>query len=508
MAPERRDPSPMNVSAQPNCPWIRTRALLIFAVTFFSYAYFYEGAGWNQNSRFDLVRAIVEQETLRIDGFQQNTEDKAAANGHYYSDKAPGLALLAVPAAFAGRAWMRAWGTDPASPHGLLDLAYFLTLWAAALPMALACACLFWIALQLRCSVTASTFAALAMGLATPMWAYSTLFWGHALAGACLVFAFACALHLRGDSRSAEDVFWGLALGLTAGWATVTEYPSAPASAMVAGLALAIVWKDGRRRRLRMMSSIGAGALPCVVVLMAYQHAAFGSLFHPSYTYYPPGAFSWMTHGYMGLTYPRIDVALKLLFSCRRGLLFSGPVVLAAPFGLRLLWKQPGTYAAAVAATAIATYYFLFHASFSSWPAGWSYGPRYLSPGLPLLCLGLAPLWDCARTAWRIVLGALAAAGVALTLMAVSVSAQPPDEFHCPVRQFYWPSFWAGRFSLNLGAVLIPAEQGTTQVHGAFNLGQLAGLHGLASLIPLFAVWAFAVVLWAVINRASRLAQP
>jgi len=191
------------------------------------------------------------------------------------------------------------------------------------------------------------------------------------------------------------------------------------------------------------------------------------------------------------------------LFSCRRGLLFSGPVALGAPFGLRLLWKQPATHAAAVAATAIAAYYFLFHASFSSWPAGWSYGPRYLSPGLPLLCVGLAPLWDRARPAWRIVVGALAAAGAGLTLMALSVSAQPPDAFHCPLRQFYWPSFWVGRFSLNLGAVLIPAEQGTNQVHGAFNLGEFAGLHGLASLLPLLAVWALAAVLWAAINRTE-----
>src|SRR5216684_9234062 len=91
---------------------VRGRALLIAAVTFISYAYFYEGGGWNQNSRFDLVRAIVEQRTLRIDAYHQNTEDKAFANGHYYSDKAPGLALLAVPIAVAARPWLQAAGVD------------------------------------------------------------------------------------------------------------------------------------------------------------------------------------------------------------------------------------------------------------------------------------------------------------------------------------------------------------------------------------------------------------
>jgi len=493
----------MNGSAQISHSWTRIRALLIASVVLVSYAYFYEGGGWNQNSRLDMVRAIIEQGTLRIDDFHQNTEDKAFVKGHYYSDKAPGLALLAVPIAKAAQALMRAAAVDPTSPRGLVDLSYWVTLFAVALPMAAACACLFSIAIQLGSSASASAFAALALGLATPMWAYSTLFWGHALAGACLVFAFACALKLRGNVSSAGDVFWGLILGATAGWATVTEYPSAPASAIVAGLAITLVWKDGRRRG-RVVIGIGAGALPCLIALMAYQHAAFGSVFHPSYAYYPPGAFSWMTHGYMGLTYPRIDVALKLLFGCRRGLLFTGPVVLAAPFGLWLLGKHPGTRAAAVAAAAIATYYFLFHASFSSWPAGWSYGPRYMSPGLPLLCLGLAPLWDYARRGWRIEIGAMAAAGVGLALIAVSVGAQPPDQYHCPLRQFYWPSFWAGKFSLNLGTALIPTEQGTNQVHGAFNLGELLSLGGLGSLIPLFVVWGLAVVLWSWINRAEH----
>src|SRR4029077_11460601 len=139
----------MNGPAQHGCSSIRIRAFLIFGVIFFSYAYFYEGGGWNQNSRFDMVRAIVEQSTLRIDAYHENTNDKAFANGHYYSDKAPGLALLAVPIAEAVKPLLRATGVDPVSPDGLADLAYGLAVFAVALPMAAACACLFWIALQL-----------------------------------------------------------------------------------------------------------------------------------------------------------------------------------------------------------------------------------------------------------------------------------------------------------------------------------------------------------------------
>ena len=39
----------------------------LFALVLGAYAYFYQAGGWNQNARFDLVRALVEQGTLTID---------------------------------------------------------------------------------------------------------------------------------------------------------------------------------------------------------------------------------------------------------------------------------------------------------------------------------------------------------------------------------------------------------------------------------------------------------
>jgi hypothetical protein len=493
----------MNV-AQANSPAsVRTRALFIGAVAFISYAYFYEGGGWNQNSRFDLVRAIIQQHTLSLDAYHENTQDKAFANGHYYSDKAPGVALLAVPVALAARPVLRSAGIGPESPHGLVVTSYFATIITIALPLAAACASLFLVALRLGGSVPAAAFAACAMGLATPMWAYATLFWGHALAGACLLFAFTAALQLRDHATAAQDLVWSTAAGLAAGWATVTEYPAAPAALILAIFAFGLVWKDGGPRRWRVAGGIAAGALPCLAVLLIYQWAAFGSAVHPSYAYYPAGAFPWMKRGYLGLTYPHIDVALKLLFSCRRGLLFSGPVIFAAPFGLRWLSKQPATRAAAVAAAAVAAYYLLFQSSFSAY-SGWSYGPRYLSPGLPLLCLGLAPAWDEARKQWKGVLATLAVCGVLLTLMAISTTSQPPSDLKCPMLQLIFPSFWSGKLSINTGSILTSSETGASHIGHAFNLGELVGLHGLASLLPLLGIWLAAAFLWLWMNSRKR----
>src|ERR1700693_4937101 len=155
--------------AESTNPLIKRRALLIFALTFISYSYFYQGGGWNQNSRFDLVRAVVEQRTLRIDSYHENTQDKAYYQGHYYSDKARGLALLALPAATIAKPLMRATGIDPASAGGLVATSYVVTVFAVGLPAALACACLFLIALRQGSSEGGAAFGALSMGVATPI---------------------------------------------------------------------------------------------------------------------------------------------------------------------------------------------------------------------------------------------------------------------------------------------------------------------------------------------------
>src|ERR1700735_5921787 len=99
-------------------------AILLGIVFFCSFGYFYEGGGWNQNSRFDLLRAIVERHTLWIDAYHENTQDKAHFKGHYYSDKAPGLVFLAVPFALAARPVFRAIGVDIESPRGEVALSH------------------------------------------------------------------------------------------------------------------------------------------------------------------------------------------------------------------------------------------------------------------------------------------------------------------------------------------------------------------------------------------------
>lgn len=460
---------------------------------FLSYAYFYQGGGWNSNSRFDLVRAIVERHTLSIDAYQANTGDKAVYQGHYYSDKAPGQMLASLPAAEAVRLILRLTGHNPLSPRALVATSYFVCLFSVGVPAALAGVCLFLTSLRLGASTAAAMLAAGAMCLGSPMSAYATLLLGHALAAACLLFAFAAALKV---SEQSSSFFWGVLTGVAAAWAVVTEYPTAPAAALVCVLALSMVWREGVNSRFRVLLGISAGALPCLTTLMAYQYAAFGSPWRLGYAQYPAGSFTWMQHGLLGLTYPRFGVILKLLFGPRRGLFFAAPLLIIAPFGLWLISKSRKHRAAAFASAGIFGYYLLFNASFPVWDAGWSYGPRYMAAGIPALCIGIAPAWDSFRTRGKRVLLVLLTASMILSLVAVATDANPPDTYHHPMSELLWPSFWSGHLSLNSASMLTAAEENGSRDYGAFNLGQLLGLRGLPSLLPLIAIWAIAGFLW------------
>src|ERR671932_37891 len=78
--------------------------LAVLLVVLACYAYFFpRWADWNQNSRFDLIVALVDDHTFAIDAYVANTGDYAAYDGHYYSDKAPGMALLGLPVYMALR---------------------------------------------------------------------------------------------------------------------------------------------------------------------------------------------------------------------------------------------------------------------------------------------------------------------------------------------------------------------------------------------------------------------
>jgi hypothetical protein len=226
---------------------------------------------------------------------------------------------------------------------------------------------------------------------------------------------------------------------------------------------------------------------------MAYQYACFGSPLHVAYT--SEQGFEEMQHGFFGLGTPTWIRLRRVLFEQYRGLLPLAPAFALAPVGFAvLLARQRRARASTTIATLIAIYYVLLNASYTYWDGGWSYGPRHLSPAIPFLSLGLAALWTVASRFVRAFLAALTGIGAALALVAVATMAQPPAQIRRPVTELLLPAFRDGDLALNTqrftdGGANGDALRAHVDPKAAWNLGMKAGLGGLASLLPLAAVW-------------------
>jgi len=194
-----------------------------------------------------------------------------------------------------------------------------------------------------------------------------------------------------------------------------------------------------------------------------------------------------------------------LLIGTRRGILPIAPLVALTPIGLFILsrgpvrGRPPAPRRAAIVAAAIALFYLLLNASYFYWGGGWAFGPRHLTPALPFLALGLAPLWDWCGRIGRTMLMLGWIWGAAITFVAVSTTPMPPLQFASPVTQLLMPAFLEGDLSLNSMTFLDTKTdasrlRGGTVPHASWNLGEIMGLRGLASLIPLVLLWIATVV--------------
>ena len=396
----------------------RQTALGIAVIAFGAYAFFFGGSGFNQNAHFDQARAIVERHTLAITAYQGNTADLSEANGQLYPNKAPGTSFLAaIPYALI-------YGMDGASAPAIDEAAaapprltlhlYLVTVAVCGTLGACIAAMMFFAARRRGASMQRAVSVALITALGTPLFAYSTMLFLHIPSTAFLLLAFLAVFADR-----------PLLAGLAAGAAGLTNYLCIPAALI---LGIAIVVRSGWRPLARYV----AGGIPGALLLGWYHWAAFGGPFTLPIESENPAFLD--DRAFLGImNVPHLDALWGITFSPYRGLFFLSPVLLLA-FRLR------GKVEAATIA-AIAAFFLLFNASFNGWHGGYAIGPRYLTPIIPLLALGLVHVRSNA------ILGLLAAVSLAMNLLATAVDPQPPDSVMNPIRDYAIPSLLYGQAS-------------------------------------------------------------
>jgi hypothetical protein len=465
-------------------PTHRWRIRLIIAVTaLVSYAYFYQAGGWNQNSRFDLTRSVVERRAIDITPLASNTGDLARKDGLAYCDKAPAVSMLAV-LGYAPWRMIARWPS--VGDTAAIDRAgYVATLVASALPSAIFLVLLFeWLAVVIR-SQRLRLLLVAGYGLGTLAWPYSTLMYGHQLLAICAASAFLILMNIKASLRPPPkgSLF---TVGTLLGIAAATEY-----TAPLVGLVLTVytlTWL----RDLRQLAWIVAGMIVPGALLAWYHTAAFGGPLTLAYE------FSTQSHRsqgfFMGLGAPDPSALYNILLSPYRGLFFSSPWLLAVLATLPMLRRHQWR-AELFTCWAILLLFVWMNASLVDWQGGWACGARYLIPAVPFVVIAIAigvGSLDSSGARTRSIIATIEVAivvSVGFMLIATSVKPEVPSHLPNPWTDYLWPRFGHRLLSVSTQSIDSKTESNTSV---AWNIGSAIGLPGLAQLLPLLLIFASA----------------
>ncbi len=383
-----------------------------------SYATLIEDYSWNQTSHYNLLQALYHEQT-NIDPYQWDTGDKVLYRGHWYSARAPGLALFTMPwYTVLGGIDAQQWARESPAEPGTDELIYLIGLWGNVLPGLLLLVLVWSVAERLQPGFGAAT--AVTLGLGTMALSLSTLLFSHIFTA---FLGFAAFTMLMRERDGPPRAWLCGAAGLAIGYAVSSEYPLALLGGVL-GLYLLShpdtrgLWRPrrdalapfSRPRRdtlaalwtLRRPGAYLAGIAVGLVPLALYNLAAFHSLTHVAYANVPQ-----QHKGFFGITAPSLRVAATLLGDSR-GLLTLAPVLAMGALGAVALYRR-GRRAEALVIGGVCLCYLSYNSGYYLPFGGGSPGPRFLATTLPFLALGLAIAFE----RWP---------GPTITLAAVSIT--------------------------------------------------------------------------------------
>ncbi len=463
-------------------------ALFVFVV----HGYFYSGQAANQNARLDGIYAVVESGSFQIDSFidppggQANTIDWSQANGHYYSNKAPGTVLVGIPyywLLYHVETWL---GMDPAGFELAHWNAYLVNLWLSVFFAALAAGFfLKWLRQESPDQPNTTLLVAAVCFFSTLVFPFDSQIWGTTTAAHFIVLAWVFA-HFN-EMGSGKH----FAVGASSGMALLFDYTAA------IPLAFICIYYGLNANLRAYLPRLIAGGLPIAVVFFGYHKLIFGSFF---------------THALVstneilvpseraGVLFGSVDpnILWMLLFSKYRGMFYFMPVLAFIVPGAIFLYRKGRRLETAVCVASIVAS-LLFISSFSVPFGGSATGPRYLISSLPFYFVLLSGL-VCASRYWKTglyVLGGFSGFQMfAIAVIGTGMSATVRN----PLRRVY-RRLSDGRFGMVDSPVRNFSDLTNEQWSMTkFNLGEKLGLNDYASLVPVvlivlfFSLWLRALV--------------
>ncbi|MFB6207783.1 MAG: ArnT family glycosyltransferase [Candidatus Nanohaloarchaea archaeon] len=449
---------------------IHSTEIRIFLVFLLVFGLFIHWGGVNSYSRYDLTKAMVEDDSTNIANYSGNTIDKVVAEkvvggrvsweeyaeeelpkdfwstgGNHtrdvkiaeeisrqmfegreqiYSDKAPLSSILATPAYIFidflglddGTVWVDTGAIKKPSRTSLkLGASQFLiTLTVSVLLGSLLMVLIYRDVQEELDRDMVALVTVIALGLATPLFYYSTTFFGVITASFLAYLSFYLAKRFL-ENRKELYLFAG---GLAGGLAVSAEYYVV----IVPLVVLSYLWAHERDWRATAHYLVAAvvGIIPVLINNYLSMGNPFlipflGSAAAVCQPY--PSCFGPVSVALVLDPVRILNVTARLLFFPTRGLFFYSSVLLIALPGFVNLYRKNKFN---VVYPVVFILFLLFNSSWRLWMAGASFGPRYLLPAVPFLALPLA--YGIQRMLerglpWRALVAALLILSFGITLM-------------------------------------------------------------------------------------------
>jgi hypothetical protein len=456
-------------------PTSRSFYVFLFLLFFISYAYFYNGSGWNQEARFAQMRSIVHEGTLSIDSFAETTKDIAVYKNRIYPNKPPGSSMLGLPP-YALLVWIeKFFGGEPTkNPALILWNTYYVNILANAMLSALGAVFFFRLLKLVTKQDMDALLICLAYGLGTMVFPYSTVYLGHAQALALYTIGF-FYFYRAFFSAAANpcDLFYA---GLWMSSSVLVDF------FMVSLVFVCWAYFFWTRAPLEKQKKFLLGAAGPFCLLLAYQWIAFGNPFSipmghnlPMFQYNRSdlflGAFQW----------PPGAVMRELLTGDHYGLFTFNPILIFGVVGLVKMRKElPGMIVLQCLLT------FFFGSAFIGWWGGHTAGPRYLMGCIPCLLFASAFLVQsgvmrslfCVIVLWSFYVN-----------LAVTATNPLPGQMKS-LKQDILPAMQACEFSTNKTFPYLPPNLVSPEWknQASFNWGQKMGIPNDKSLWPLLGI--------------------
>jgi len=382
---------------------LEKREIKIFLIFFIIFALFTHWWGWDENSRFNLTRSIVDGGKLEIDDYANNTADRAYYKGHYYCEKEPSISLISIPIYASWKVFYNIVFPEPfkeadrdSSQYECRDIGktkicndvslsffnafsmFLVTIFTSSLFTALTILLLYRISKYFTKKEDERLFIIVIYGLGSLAFQYALVFLSHSIATFLCFFSFYLLFKCKKERKKSNIYF--IIAGFTSGLAISFGLS---AFFIFVGILFYCFRIDKKKITIFILFAF-LGTFPYLI----YNYAIFDNPLSFGYSHTDPEVWTDMgLTNKMGFisSLPNPFISMKLLFYPYRGLFFYYPVLLLSIPGFLYLFRK-NKDESILALYSLLSMVLIF-SMFWSWYGGAVFGPRHLMPAIPFLML-------------------------------------------------------------------------------------------------------------------------